>query len=427
MAGDPRRSSRRRRDAQPVDVSQAPLWGFGRVIAIEHPELRCACVDLDPSNEAKSGDALFQEVANSDGQRQIAHRGGVRLAAGLVRHSLKPDRRLHVPASPYQLRLPEYGMFEGFCARPIERRGPGPGEAAIAVEAVALNFRDVLRAMGMLQPYDKCLGITSASDVPFGFECAGVVVGVGEGVEEFAEGDEVVAVASGSLSSHITVDARNVIRKPERLSLVEAAAAPVAFMTACHALERLARLQPGQRVLIHAAAGGVGQAAMQIAASIGAEIYATASPGKWEFLKSLNVRHVMNSRTADFADEVLEQTDGRGVDVVLNSLNGEFIPAGLKALAEGHGSVELGKIGVWTVRASRRRARCSLLRLRSRRRRRAAPWVHAPIGPRDHGSPRFGPVPASAELRVSRGGRGPSLPAYGAQRETRGQGGVGVG
>jgi NADPH:quinone reductase-like Zn-dependent oxidoreductase/acyl carrier protein len=257
---------------------------------------------------------------------------------------------LSVPADqPFALRLTKFGVLDNLTLQPLTRRAPQAGEIEIAVLATGLNFRDVLRALGMLQQYETQIGIQSERDVTFGFECAGKVTAVGPDVDGFRIGDNVVALYPGSMSSHVTIDTKYVVHKPSTISFDQAAAIPLAYLTAHYGLNRLAGLKPGERVLIHAAAGGVGQAAVALAQRAGAEIYATASPSKWDFLRSLGVRHVMNSRTLDFADQVLEATEGRGVDVVLNALNGEFIPKSLAALADGGRFVEIGKIDIWTA------------------------------------------------------------------------------
>jgi len=200
----------------------------------------------------------------------------------------------------------------------------------------------------MLQEVSEKLGITSAETLPFGGECAGVVAAVGERVKRFKAGDPVIAAfAVGSLAKYVCVDQSNVVVKPLQLGFDQAAALPIAFLTACYGLFHLAGLKSGEKILIHAAAGGVGQAAVQVAQMIGAQIFATASPGKWDFLKSLGIKHVMNSRTLDFAGQILERTDGQGVDVVFNSLNGDFIEKSLSALAPNGRFVEIGKIGIW--------------------------------------------------------------------------------
>ena len=222
--------------------------------------------------------------------------------------------------------------------RETDRREPGPGEVEIRVRAVGLNFRDVLIAMDLIPPlYQDSLDV--------GFECVGEIVAVGAGVEGLEVGDGVIAFAPGCLGTYVTADASFVMPKPARLSFEEAATLPIAFFTAHYALNHLGRLAEGERVLIHAAAGGVGQAAVRIARRAGAEIFATAgSPEKRKFLRSLGVQHVMDSRSLDFADEVMELTDGEGVDVVLNSLAGEFIPKSLSTLRTGGRFLEIGKV-----------------------------------------------------------------------------------
>ncbi len=222
--------------------------------------------------------------------------------------------------------------------RPVPLRPPGDGEVQIRVLATGLSFRDVLSVLGM---YPGKAG-------PPGNECAGRIVAVGAGVEGLRPGDEVVACAPGSFANLLTVDARLVAHKPEILSFAEAAALPIVFLTASEALLDVARLRAGERVLVHAAAGGVGMAALQLAQGVGAEVFATAgSPAKWELLASLGVRHVFDSRSAGFADRVREVTDGEGVHVVLNSLTGELLERSLEIMAPGGRFVEIGRREAW--------------------------------------------------------------------------------
>ena len=158
----------------------------------------------------------------------------------------------------------------------------------------------------------------------------------------------VVGLAPASFASYATTLAEFVAAKPEHLSFEEAATIPICFLTVQHALRRLGRMQPGERVLIHAASGGVGLAAIQIARQVGAEIFATAgSPRKREYLRSLGIQHVMDSRTLDFADQIREATGGEGIDLVLNSLTGETIAASLSVLRQGGRFLELGKTDLW--------------------------------------------------------------------------------
>jgi polyketide synthase 12/myxalamid-type polyketide synthase MxaB len=182
-----------------------------------------------------------------------------------------------------------------------------------------------------------------------GGECAGRVVAVGPEVEGLAVGDAVVAIGAGFFGSFATTSAALVAKMPEGASFEEAATVPIAFLTAHYALNHQARMGAGDRVLIHAAAGGVGMAAVQLARRAGAEIFATAgSPAKREYLRSLGIPHVMDSRSLAFAEEVMERTAGTGVDIVLNSLAGDFIPKSLSVLAPGGRFLEIGKSQIWS-------------------------------------------------------------------------------
>jgi len=331
------------------------LWGIGRVLAFEHPEFSCTCLDLDGSAATVDINLLRSELLGSNTEEnQLAHRQGQRLGARLVRYhapSLAVDQdRVDIPTEPFQVRLRDYGMLESLQCIPFQRRQPEPDEVEIQVQAVGLNFRDVLNALGMLREYTAAMGITDAADLPFGGECSGIVTAVGANVTSLAVGDAVIATQTiGSLSSHVHVPASFVVPKPDSLSYEAAAAIPTAFLTAYYALHQRAKLQTGERILIHSAAGGVGQAAVQIAQWLGAEVWGTASPGKWAKIKATGVTQTFNSRTTDFADEIADLTDGQGVDVVLNSLNGDFIPKTLSCLGSQGRFVEIGKLGIWSA------------------------------------------------------------------------------
>ncbi|MEM7125070.1 MAG: type I polyketide synthase, partial [Chloroflexota bacterium] len=230
-------------------------------------------------------------------------------------------------------------------------RSPAAGEVQVEVKAVGLNFRDVLNSLGMLKEYyADVLGIGRAQDVGLGFECAGIVTQVGEDVTDLAVGDRVMGLGTldGTFASYITLPASQMAPIPEHLTYADAATIPMTFLTAWYGLVELANLQPGERILIHAASGGVGQAAVQIAQAIGAKVFGTASPGKWDLLREQGITQLMNSRTLAFADEILELTQGKGVDVVLNSLNGDFIDRSFIALGQQGRFVEIGKIGIWS-------------------------------------------------------------------------------
>jgi 8-amino-7-oxononanoate synthase len=323
------------------------LWGMGRVIALEHPELNCRCLDLDSEIDLQQ---LLAEFEEPDLENQIAYRQGVRYVARLTPLSHVQTKREAESGvtSPVELKISSYGMLDNLTVEPTKRRAPQAGEVEIQVSAAGVNFRDVLNALGMLQEYLPQMGFADAAEIPFGGECAGKIVAVGAGVSGLKIGDEVIAApALGSLGSFVTVNANFVIPKPLELSFAEAATIPTTFLTAYYGLHDLAQMKPGEKILIHAAAGGVGQAAVQLAQKAGLEVFATASPSKWDFLKSMGVRHVMNSRNLDFAEEIMRLTEGKGVDIVLNSLNGEFIPKNFDILAPSGRLVEIGKIGIW--------------------------------------------------------------------------------
>lgn len=338
-------------DSVPLQVQQSPLWGLGQAISLEYPELQCMRLDLDPSaaETASSVEVLLDELLFSeDSEDQIGYRQGVRYVPRLkVKVPLVKGDNGGSP-TPVRVKIDSYGILENLELAPLTRRPPEPDEVEIQVRAAGLNFRDVLNALGMLREYyENQLGISNPGDVPFGFECAGEIVAVGENVSHFQIGDRVMALATGSLASFVTIPATQVAPKPPGFSFEEAATIPAAFLTAYYGLHELANIQAGERILIHSAAGGVGQAAVQLAQRAGAEIFGTASPGKWDFLKAMGVNHVMNSRTLDFAEEIKQLTNGQGVNIVLNSFNKEFIDKSFEVLAQNGRFIELGKIDIW--------------------------------------------------------------------------------
>ncbi len=322
--------------------AQAGLWGMGKVITLEHPELNATCVDLGWGEDVDAcAQQLYTEIAGRAGQprpeREIALRQGARFVARLQRYGLDED--LPVPQGPYRLEVTERGVLDNLRLAPVVRRSPRAGEVEIEVQASGLNFRDVLNVLGAYPGDPGAIG----------GECAGVVVAVGAGVTGFAPGDEVLAMASGAFSQYVTVDSAYVAHKPAGMRAVEAAALPTAFLTAYCGLRYLAQIKPGDRVLIHAAAGGVGMAAVQLAQQAGAKVFATASPPKWDALRAMGVTHLYNSRTTEFAAQILADTGAQGVDVILNSLTGPgFMEANLAALGAGGYVAEMSKRNIWS-------------------------------------------------------------------------------
>lgn len=315
------------------DLTASPLWGIGKTIALEHPSINCVCIDLDAKNNDIQ--ALCSEISSVSLEDQIAYRDGIRYVARLVRCSLNEKSDINVETGHgASLQISERGTIDHLAWQPKERHSPQFGEVEIRVSATGLNFRDLLNV----------LGLSSVGEL--GLECVGEIVAIGDGVRHLKIGDPVIAVATGSFSQYVTVNANLVTKKPE-LSDFEAATIPGAFLTAYYTLHHLAKLKTGERVLIHAAAGGVGLAAVQIAQYLGAEVFATASDGKWDYLKTKGVKYIMNSRTLEFSDQVMRLTQGKGVDVVLNCLSGEFIPKSLSILSSGGHFLEIGKQGIW--------------------------------------------------------------------------------
>jgi acyl transferase domain-containing protein/surfactin synthase thioesterase subunit/acyl carrier protein len=312
-----------------VAVAGSSVWGVGRTLARERPELSCTLLDLEPGTLLV--DVLIREFGAGDHEDQVAWRGGRRHVARLTR---APD----VPETPvsenYQLAFERSGTLDNLSLRSTERRAPHPGEIELEVCASGLNFRDVMGALGM---YPGELGA-------LGSECAGIVTQLGYGVNNIALGDRMMALTTGSFSRYVTLDARLAAPVPEGLSWVQAATTPVAFLTAWYALHDLANLKAGETLLVHAAAGGVGMAAVQVAQQIGAKVLATASPPKWAVVRSLGVTEVASSRDLAFVERFRPPT--AQVDVVLNSLGREFNDASLSLLSHGGRFVEMGKTDI---------------------------------------------------------------------------------
>jgi acyl transferase domain-containing protein/acyl carrier protein len=324
-----------------VAVTQSPALGLGRVIANEYSRLRCKMIDLAPSDEDAGIAALFDELTAQDDEDEIALRGGQRYV-----HRFVPCTGAQTcparPDEPYRLTISRPGNLDELTPRILRRQAPPAGHVEIEVVAAGLNFSDVMKALGIYP------GL-SDGPIPLGAECSGRITAVGEGVQDLRIGDEVAAVAPFAFSSHVVTRAELATPKPPQWSFEEAATLPIAFLTASYALEQLGRLSAGERVLIHSATGGVGLAAVQLARRAGAEIFATAgTPEKRAYLKELGIEHVMDSRSLAFADEVMEQTGGRGVDVVLNSLPGEALLRSLETLADYGRFLEIGKRDVYS-------------------------------------------------------------------------------
>ena len=319
----------------------ATLWGMAKSMAREHPELNSMCLDLDPGyvDVQVQAQGVLNELWSSDKESYVALRGTHRHVYRLRHQDLSPDT-LALPSTPCY-HLTKGKTLEELTLQAMPQAALQPGQVELTVKAAGLNFRDVLSAMDL---YPGEAG-------PLGSDCAGIVSAIGPGVENYQVGDEVMGFAEGSFANKAISRPEWLVKKPRAWSFDEAATVPTVFITAYFSLIELAQLKAGDKVLIHAAAGGVGLAAIQIAKWRGADILATAgSVAKRDYLKHLGVEHVFDSRSLNYAEEILERTRGQGVNVVLNSLTGAgFIEATLSACAHGARFIEISKRAIWTV------------------------------------------------------------------------------
>lgn len=327
-----------------LSVAQSPLWGLGSVIAQEFADLRCSLIDLGDKGEAEMT-LLGDELLADDEAEQIALRGETRYVARLLPHSLcdSPayEKETAGKGQAFRLEVTTPGLLDSLVLRQTLRQQPAQGELEIEVQALGLNFRDVMLSMGVLP---------SAPEVKedFGWECSGKVVAIGEGIEGFSIGDEVYGIAHPCFGAYAKMLACLALHKPQHLSFEQAATIPLTLLTAYYSLHHIGRLQSGERLLIHSATGGVGLAAIRMAQQQGAEIFATAgSQQKRDYLKALGIHHVFDSRSLDFVEEIKQATDGVGLDMILNSLAGEAIPAGLSLLRTGGRFIELGRRDIY--------------------------------------------------------------------------------
>lgn len=323
----------------------AGLWGFGRVIANEYPDIETRLVDHDPSLScADAADRLGALLASPPVERELiiddkglsalrhrrdltlADRAAVALADGKVAKTLTMDRQ---------------GTLDGLVWRTARRVEPTDDQVEIEVIAAGLNFRDIMWALGLLPEEALEDGFAGTT---LGMECSGRVIRVGPKAKRFRPGDSVIAFAPACFSTHVVVAEKALAPLPSTVAPEAAATIPVTFLTAYYSLVELARSEEGDTVLIHGGAGGVGLAALQIALSRGARVIATAgSAEKRKLLACLGAHVVLDSRSLAFADEVLAATDGTGVDIVLNSLSGEAMERSIECLKPFGRFVELGK------------------------------------------------------------------------------------
>ncbi|WP_396448209.1 beta-ketoacyl synthase N-terminal-like domain-containing protein, partial [Actinomadura sp.] len=321
-----------------ADPAMAAVLGLARSAQSENPgRFVLVDVDGDPASDAAVGAAVA--AALRAGEPQLAIRGGEALVPRLTR-TAAGGPALVPPADggPWRLEVAGDGALEDRLALvPAPQADLEPGQVRIGIRAAGVNFRDALHALGMYP-----------GEITLGGEGAGIVLETGPGVTGFAPGDRVMGLVEGGFGPVAVADARMLAPLPDGWTFAQGASVPVVFLTAYYALTDLAGLRAGERLLVHAAAGGVGTAAVQLARHLGAEVYATASTGKHGAVAALGVPpgRVADSRTLGFADRFLDATGGEGVDVVLNALAHEHTDASLRLLPRGGRFVELGKTDV---------------------------------------------------------------------------------
>ncbi|MFJ1299445.1 SDR family NAD(P)-dependent oxidoreductase [Pseudomonadota bacterium AL_CKDN230030165-1A_HGKHYDSX7] len=320
----------------------AALWGFGRTLQNEAANYAVRQIDLPGHEAGTDWDALLRELLTPDDETEIV------LSVTGARHAVRL-RQIDAPHAPVQdpgdtvvrLGLSFPGQLRNLRWESVAAQPPAARQIEVDVQATGLNFRDVMYALGMLS--DEAIEQGFAGPT-LGLEFAGVVRRVGSEVQDYRPGDRVVGFGPASFSNRVLTTGDAIAHIPRGLSAAAAATIPSTFFTVYYALNHLARLEAGERILIHGAAGGVGIAAIQYAQALGAEVHATAgTPEKRDFLRLLGVRHIYDSRALSYADEILAATGGEGVDVVLNSLAGEAINRNFAVLKPFGRFLELGK------------------------------------------------------------------------------------
>ncbi|MCA4763669.1 type I polyketide synthase, partial [Mycobacterium avium subsp. hominissuis] len=317
-----------------TDLAGAAVWGLVRSAQTEHPG-RIVLVDTDAPLDA---DAVAAVLAV--GEPQTLLRNGTVYTARVL--GSRAVGALLVPPEdgPWRLGMSSYGTIENLRLEPIpDADAPlGPGQVRVATSALAANFRDVMIALGLYPDPDAVMGI----------EASGVVIETASHDGRVAVGDRVMGLFPDGTGTVAITDQRLLVKVPAGWSHTAAATASVVFATAYYALVDLADARPGQRVLVHAAAGGVGMAAVQLARHLGLEVFATASRGKWDTLRDMGFDddHLGDSRGLDFEDKFRAVTGGAGMDIVLDSLSGDSVDASLRLVAPGGIFLEMGKTDI---------------------------------------------------------------------------------
>lgn len=323
--------------------SDSALWGLGRVAMNEYPDLDLHLLDLrDYDSLVLASDSIVDELSHESNETEVV-KSPVSRRVLRMKQCMLTLPNLNLSSKAMVLDFKVAGSLNNLYWRFLNNDDVelSSDEIQIRPLATGLNFRDVMYAMGMLSDEAVENGFAGAS---LGMELSGVVEKVGSGIRDFRVGDEVISFAPACFSTRVITKTTTTALKPSSWSNAEAATVPTAFFTVYYALHYLARLQKGEKILIHGAAGGVGLAALQYAKYVGAEVYATAgSDEKRNYVRSMGADYVLDSRSLAFADEIMNLTNGIGVDVVLNSLYGEAVLRNLSILRPFGRFLELGK------------------------------------------------------------------------------------
>ncbi len=328
------------------------LGGFGHLISNEYARIAVRHFDLDghvasTASLFNAADGTFAEIINrSWGETDIALRGAEVYAKRMHKSEYngaeaKPVT-VNTSSTMLDLSFSSGGGIKSLEFKDAERKAPAAGEIEVMVSNVSINFKDYLKVAGLISK--KAIENTFF-DETIGMDCAGTVTRTGEGVETFKPGDRVFCFnGNGAFKSFVTVKEGMAWFEPEKLRNHYSSHTLMVFFTAVSALRDVAKLQKGEKVLIHNAAGGVGLAAIQYANYAGAEVYATTSrPEKAAFLKSIGVKYVYSVKNLEFVSGINNDTGGYGVDVVLSALPGEVMYQSLALLASFGRYVEIGK------------------------------------------------------------------------------------
>jgi len=331
-------------EANSVCLASHCVAAWFRSMRLESTHWRCEHFDLDPTQPVdEQWDWVADQLRNPGAEFEVAQRNTNAYVRAMEHKPHAADSLEAHEAQRHEnhsLEFTAQGSIDYLVRTPKLRRPPGPDEVEIEVRSTGLNFRDVLNVLG-LYPGDAG---------HLGGECSGFVCDKGSQVTHLQVGDCVAAIAAGSFSNYVTTHAALAVRKPPYLSFAEAACLPIATLTAAIALKHFGKIKSGDRVLIHAAAGGVGLAAVRLAMRAGSKVFATAgSEHKRQLLRSLGVHHLASSRSNDFKQDFANDLDGEQFDIVLNSLSGEFIPGSLSLLKSRGQFIEIGKIGTWSA------------------------------------------------------------------------------